>query len=370
MNAPMPTAHPAAADRAVSVEAPARLHLGFLDPAGTLGRPFGSLGLVVQGASTRVLVRSAPDDRDVVTAGDREAEAEVHRALQALQALQSRTGQRAPLHLHLSQVLPAHAGFGSGTQLALAVGRAFATWHRLDLPTQELARTLGRGLRSGVGIAGFDRGGLLLDGGPSGDGRPAALLSRMTLPAAWRVLLVLDPTRRGLSGPQEREALSRLPRFGREQAADLCHRVLMQVLPGVAGDDFATFAEGLSAMQALLGEHFAPAQDGEPYTSPEVGRLMRWIGSTRGPRGAAIGQSSWGPTAFAVLPCAAEAEALMRDAAQEGLVDPRLRWKVVAPRNEGARVIDHDSLARGMPAAEADSLWRWQPAGSVTSRPH
>ena len=40
-----------------------------------------------------------------------------------------------PLHLRLVRVLPAHAGFGSGTQLALAIGRAFAQWHGLELST-------------------------------------------------------------------------------------------------------------------------------------------------------------------------------------------------------------------------------------------
>ena len=33
---------------AVSVNAPGRLHLGFLDPSGTLGRRFGSLGLMIE----------------------------------------------------------------------------------------------------------------------------------------------------------------------------------------------------------------------------------------------------------------------------------------------------------------------------------
>ena len=38
----------------VRVAAPARLHLGFLDPSATLGRRFGSLGLVVEGLETVV----------------------------------------------------------------------------------------------------------------------------------------------------------------------------------------------------------------------------------------------------------------------------------------------------------------------------
>lgn len=40
------------AERACTVRAPGRLHLGFLDPSATLGRAFGNLGLVIDGFET------------------------------------------------------------------------------------------------------------------------------------------------------------------------------------------------------------------------------------------------------------------------------------------------------------------------------
>ena len=43
------------------------------------------------------------------------------------------------------------------------------------------------------------------------DGQPARLLSRIELPAAWRVIVVLDARARGLSGEQERSAIAQLP---------------------------------------------------------------------------------------------------------------------------------------------------------------
>ena len=48
---------------AVTVDAPARLHLGFLDPNATLGRAFGSLGLFVDGPGTRLVARRAERQR-------------------------------------------------------------------------------------------------------------------------------------------------------------------------------------------------------------------------------------------------------------------------------------------------------------------
>lgn len=315
----------------VRVSAPGRLHLGFLDPGASLGRRFGSLGLVVQGPQTRLELRLA--GRPIVEAAAGVDPAELERAAAHLALMQAHTGLGRPLQLRLLEVLPPHAGLGSGTQLALAVGTAFARLHGLALGAADVAQILGRGLRSGVGIAGFERGGLLLDGGPQADGRPAAVTSRLDFPERWRVLLVLDPARRGLSGAQEKQALAQLPPFPRELAAELCHRVLMQVLPGAVAADFGCFAEGLNRMQALLGGYFAPAQGGSCYTSPAVDALMRWIGRHGD---AAIGQSSWGPTGFAILPSAEAAAALLRSARAAGVVAPGLQLQLVQGRNAGA----------------------------------
>src|SRR4051812_34296389 len=154
-----------------------RLHLGFLDPSGSLGRRFGSVGLVIEGFETEIELSAALADR--VTADTVEADSQVERAKACLQTLRLRTGRQDALHLRLLRVLPSHAGFGSGTQLALSIARAYACWYRLDLSTPTLAHWLGRGQRSGIGIHGFDHGGLLVDGGPGADGKPAPLLSRM-----------------------------------------------------------------------------------------------------------------------------------------------------------------------------------------------
>lgn len=320
------------ADRAgVRVAAAGRLHLGFLDPAGTLGRRFGSIGLVIDGWQTVVELR--PAARDALHAADAAAQAELDRAAAHLRRLRDVTGLQAPLALSLPQVLPAHAGFGSGTQLALAVGRAFARLHGLEVPTPTLAAWLGRGLRSGIGIAGFDAGGLIVDGGPAADGRPAPVLARLALPPAWRVIVATDPARRGLSGAEEREAMSCLAPFTQAQAADLCHQVLMRVLPGAAGDEFPAFAAGLNHVQQLLGDHFAPAQQGSAWTSPAVGRLMNWL---RAKASAGIGQSSWGPTGFAVVPSPDVAAELVAAARTEGIADASLDLRVVGVRSGGA----------------------------------
>ena len=326
----------------VSVRAPGRLHLGFLDPGGSLGRPYGSLGLVVNGFGTEVELSEATTEQ--VSASGPAERAEVERAAAYLHMLQRHTGLRDPLRLHLVRVLPAHAGFGSGTQLALAIGRAFAQWHALGLSTPLLAQWLGRGVRSGIGIAGFDHGGLLVDGGPAAAGAPAALLARMPLPAAWRVLVVQDAMHQGLSGADERHAIATLPALPQSLAADICHQVLMRVLPGAACGEFAPFAAGITRVQHLLGRHFAAAQGGSAFTSAAVGRLIEWI-ERCADHGAAVGQSSWGPTGFAILSSQAEAEAVVVAARAAGVVASSLALRIVSGRNAGATVVDRRTPA-------------------------
>jgi len=320
----------------VTLRAPGRLHLGFLDPSGTLGRRFGSLGIVIDGFETEVELSAALADR--ITAETPEGAAQMERANAHLRTLRSRSGRFETLHLRLLRVLPTHAGFGSGTQLALAIARAFAQWHRLDVGTATLAHWLGRGARSGIGIHGFDLGGLLVDGGPAADGRPAPLLSRVALPQDWRILVVQDERERGLEGGDEKSALAVLEAMPAANAAEICHEVLMRVLPGAANAEFEAFALGVSRVQQLLGEYFAPVQDGRAYTSAAVGRLMDWIGASA--HRAAIGQSSWGPTGFAIVESPAQAEALERAVRAAGLVEDGLVLRCVEPRNRGAQIVD------------------------------
>lgn len=317
----------------VTVNAPGRLHLGFLDPGASLGRRFGSLGLVIDGISTTLDARLSPDDEDHYSAVP-SAQDELPRVKAHIDTLRNLTGHDAPVDIRLRRTLPSHAGLGSGTQLALTVGHAFARLHGLDLSAAQLAPALARGARSGVGIAGFERGGLIVDGGPRGPGVLPPVLSRFDFPSAWRVMLVFDDSRTGLSGPAERQALAALPPFPQALAAHACHLTLMQILPAVAEHEFAPFAQGVSALQDGIGRYFAASQGGI-YTSADVGRVLDWIGARYC---AGIGQSSWGPTGFAIMESQEEAEHALRSARDAQAIGPGLRVEIVRGLNAGATV--------------------------------
>lgn len=338
MDRPRNIPEPSFVDRPPNVAlcAPGRLHLGFLDPAASLGRRFGSVGLMIHGFDTEVEISASDVDR--ITATRPAEHAEIERATVCLSLLRTHSGRGEALHLRLLRVLPAHAGFGSGTQLALAIGRAFALWQGMSVPTATLAQWLGRGLRSGIGIAGFDHGGLIVDGGPGPSGTPAPVLSRMALPDAWRLLIVQDSAQKGLSGDDEKRRIADLPSLPQALAADICHQVLMRVLPGVATSDFDAFAAGITRIQQVLGEHFAPAQEGRAFASEPVGRLLGW--ALQAGHVGGIGQSSWGPTGFAVLASQVQAEAAIDAIQTAGLVAPSLSLRIVSGRNTGATLLD------------------------------
>lgn len=310
----------------ISVDARARLHLGFLDMSGALGRRFGSLGLSIDALGTRIRARTAA----AVEAHGPGAERAADFARRSLAVL----GLRGGVRLELDEAIPDHLGLGSGTQMALAVGHAIAALQGIEVTTRELAARLQRGARSGVGVGAFDQGGFLLDSGVGEAGAVPPLTARLPFPEQWRVLLVLDTRGQGIHGRQEVEAFRRLPPFPSEVAAHLCHLTLMQILPGLQERRLAPVAAGIAELQRRVGDHFAPAQGGR-FTSPAVADALAWA-ETEGHIG--VGQSSWGPTGFVLLPDQASAQDLVGAARRRfGDLSP-LRFLITGACNHGSRI--------------------------------
>ena len=256
---------------------------------------------------------------------------EAERAERYLRTLGATAGIDAPYRLAIDRVITPHAGLGSGTQLALAVGTAFSRLEGLVLAPEEIAGLLGRGARSGIGIDTFTEGGLVLDAGPLGGALPQ-VSARLPFPDEWRVVLVFDEGRAGLSGLDEVSAFATLPEFPASETAALAARV-DTALASVEMGDFDGFAAEVGALQAAMGEYFGPLQGG-PFVSPGIASVM---GHLRAAGIKGIGQSSWGPTGFAFAPSQADAAAILdaisTDSGQDGL-----RFEIAQGRNRGAEI--------------------------------
>lgn len=305
------------------VHAPARLHLGFLDLNGGLGRRFGSIGLALDEPVTELEIRPAAD----LTVAGPEADRVRRCWLRAAHHL----GVPCAAAIKVVSAIPAHAGFGSGTQMALAAAAGVAWMHDRSLGA-ETARALERGNRSGIGIAAFFEGGLIVDGGRKTDEPVPPIVTRLDFPAAWRVLLLLDPQTEGIHGPAETAAFGLLAPFPEATADRICRVVLMQVLPAVIEADLPAFSAGIGEIQSRLGDHFAPAQGGR-YTSPRVAAAMAAIEQS-GITG--TGQSSWGPTGFAFVESEAQARDVARWLTRPGGAAEHLQMIVARGRNGGA----------------------------------
>jgi beta-RFAP synthase len=296
----------------IRIHAASRLHFGLLNPAGAEtwltaeggslpARRFGGVGLMVEEPGLVLEVERA---QDWSAEGPHAA-----RALAVASALALRRA-RAGLPLKQAMALPAarlrvvaappeHVGLGTGTQLALCVARGLAELWGMGTATAILAVAVGRGQRSALGVHGFEHGGFLVEGGKLPNEALGTLLFHHRFPDDWRLLLARPAVPAGLHGPPEERVFQDLAHEPGTlaQTETLCRLVLLGMLPALLSRDLHGFGEALHDFNRRVGEVFAASQGG-PYAGPAVAALVKWLRG-QGVRG--VGQSSWGPTVFAVV---------------------------------------------------------------------
>ena len=344
----------------VTVTTGARLHAGFRNLSLSLARLYGGVGLALAEPRTAVVAEPASD----VTVAD--ATDGAHGAdgidgtngadgiddssddvLAAVADYARRTCGLLDLpgaRVEVGERLPRHVGLGSGTQLALATYTAVARANGADPQPREDAPALGRGGRSGVGVAAFESGGFVADAGhpterfttappPTGEWTVPPAVARHDVPEDWRFLLVTPETGAGASGVvEDRTMRAVVERADPGIADEVALVVLREVLPAIATGDLPSFGAAVARLGRLNGAWYADEQGG--VYRPPAGRIVEALSDASAVTGA--GQSSWGPTVYGVTD-AADAEAA-KTAGQEALaaVGAEGTVRVVAPRNRGA----------------------------------
>lgn len=323
---------PAESDRAVRVVTGARLHFGPLAAGATMGRQFGGVGMMIDSPGVTLTCRPLDDPR----AADRiAAPAEVAgRVETALSRFRSTASKPVPpLGIEVTSSIPPHAGLGSGTQLGLAVARGAAEIAGVEpRDAASLATHIGRGLRSAIGLGGFDRGGLLVDGGKRTPDSPGTIVTRVDVPD-WRIVLFTPGDETGLSGAAEKQAFAALPPMPRDVTDSLCRIALIDLLPAVRDADFPSASEAVFEYGKTVGEYFAPIQSGV-CAHPRMRELAVRL---RSEGIAGVGQTSWGPTLLALMPDAASAQSLRSRFWSDPLCTG-CDIQIVRPLNRGARV--------------------------------
>jgi beta-RFAP synthase len=293
-------------DHTVFVEAAARLHFGVLDLRGDLGRWFGGIGAAAE--SPALLVSARRTDALEVDGEDAD------RAAAFARRFLEHHGIKGGASLHVHRALPRHAGLGSGTQLALAVGSALAEINGISTDATSTAAATGRACRSAVGTWIFATGGLVVEGGRKPDrDRCGPLLARLSLPPTWRCVVAVPGVAPGLNGEDEADAFAQLPPPPSREVQLVAHLVLMALLPAAAEGDLAAFGAALNQIQEVIGHWFATVQGGTFANGPSAA-LARGM-AARGALG--VGQSSWGPAVYGIVDGEEAGQALAKYARAE-----------------------------------------------------
>ena len=315
----------------VTVTTGARLHFGLLSVNPQRKRIFGGLGMMIDEPGLQICVERA--DADLFVAESLETRTRLQNFCAACRA--DGIGQ-LPVTIRVHDTIPGHAGFGSGTQLGLAVASALNTLSASDRSLDELACAVGRGQRSAIGIHGFRAGGFLVDGGrvrtSSDIGRLAA---RVEWPHAWRIVLIAPRAGIGLHGAAERSAFRAMSAMPESLTQYLCMTTLMEILPALQSMSFRDFCDSLDDFGNAVGDFFASSQGGR-FADPSIATL---VNDLRAQEFSGLVQSSWGPTLCAVARNQAHAESIARFIAHHDL---DFSTRIVRGLNSGAQIRVHD----------------------------
>ncbi len=285
----------------ILISTPARLHFGLIDLNGEIGRIDGGVGLALESPHTLIEATKASDVR--IECADEPAM--IPRLETAVRAVCEHYGFPGALVNVRERPLP-HVGLGSASQTLVGVAHATCLLHGVKQHSSDLAKIVGRGGTSGIGVAAIESGGFIVDGGhpfrrggtTKAEFTPSAASPGMSPPPvvarhgfpAWDILVVV-PLGEGASGLREVTLFKVVCPVPIEQVRQMCHIVLMQMLPAVVEGDLAAFGAAMEVFQTLGFKVFE--------LRAQTSLLKDCLRFLRESGGSAVGMSSWGPAVYA-----------------------------------------------------------------------
>jgi len=312
--------------RTIEITTPSRLHFGMFSFGRTDVRQFGGVGVMID--QPGVHLRITPAVKFAAMGSMQQRTAAVVDRLSNCWQLDTPPA----CQIEILNAPPEHAGLGTGTQLELAVTAGLNAFRGGDpLSAEQLAKFSGRGARSAIGTYGFLLGGLLVESGKLPGEVLSPLEQRIVLPEDWRFVVIVLPGA-GLAGEAERRAFSALPAVPPEVTVALRAEVATQMIPATLDQQFGRFSENLYQFNREAGMCFAASQGG-PYASKVIADLIERL-RRRGIRG--VGQTSWGPSVFALVEQESAAHEVLRGLA--GDLPSATTCLVARPANAGAAI--------------------------------
>jgi beta-ribofuranosylaminobenzene 5'-phosphate synthase len=266
-----------------------------IDLNAELGRVDGGIGLALDEPFIEI---------EAVEASETSADGPLkERAEEAAKKVTDALGIDSGIKIKITSAYGQHVGLGSGTQVGLSAGVAVCKLYEKDISAREIAKIIGRGGTSGIGVAAFESGGFILDGGHStrekkdflpssaSDASPAPVLARYDFPD-WKIAIVLPKEKGEFSGTREVDIFQKFCPIPAGEVERLSRLILMKILPSVVEEDISAFGEGMNEMQKI-------GFKGSEVTlqSPEVRAMMEKCREYS----YGVGLSSFGPAIYCVI---------------------------------------------------------------------
>lgn len=272
------------------INSPARIHFGFLELNLKADRVFGSVGLTISKYKTKIQFKSSKKFQ-VYSLCD-----ETKKAIENLITKLSKYYKLKPCEINVLDSIPRHSGLGSGTQLALIIGKGLTEFSKNKFEIETICEILGRGNRSGIGIESFRNGGFIVDAGKKKNTKIPPIIFNQKWPKPWKLLLVSDMKSKGIHGKKEIQEFKRISSTNKNNSLSNYKTLLSEILPSLIEKDFLTFCLGIQKIQDNTAKVFSNSQGGK-YVSKNIEKIFNELEKNKL---FGYGQSSWGPTGFII----------------------------------------------------------------------
>ncbi|MGA2677045.1 MAG: beta-ribofuranosylaminobenzene 5'-phosphate synthase [Methanobacterium sp.] len=291
------------------IETPSRLHVTLIDLNGKYGRIDGGVGITIREPKLILEAENGYESNEIIFTNSTNLNSGIlndyHVKINnAIIKTNQFLGLNENYHFNIREYYPSHSGLGSGTQLSLAVAKLILKINGQDLPANEIAGIVGRGGTSGIGVASFDHGGFIVDGGhktifkhdflPSSASKasPPPILAKYDFPKDWNLILVIPQAERKVSGDHEVNIFQEYCPIPLMEVQKLTYILLMKMMPAVVEGDLDDFGQAVNIIQGV-GFKKIESDLQNSFTN-------YLIESLRSAGASGVGLSSFGPTIYAV----------------------------------------------------------------------
>ena len=308
----------------IQIISPARLHFGFLEINNNQSdNLLGGIGLSIDKFHTKITMKK---NAKIKVKGK-----SLNKASLLLNTFCRKREIKPNFFLNIEKSSPQHIGLGSGTQLALSIGKAISDLNNLNLNIEKIGKILNRNYRSNVGLINFKYGGFLID--LKIKNKFFTSIDKVFFPEDWKIILIKD-LKQGLHGKNEIDAFKKIKKFPKKNNIRLTDLVLLKIYPSLIENNFNEFSKAITKLQNIMGNYFNVLQGGI-FSSPRVSSVLRFLEKENV---LGYGQTSWGPTGFSFFSNIKKAEQMKTKLKKRFSSCNNLEFIICSGKNSGADI--------------------------------